>query len=58
MSDITLEMAENYLRDQAENRSNNASNKDRKNLLAMWNKGKKTLHHENTKGRKHEKEVR
>jgi integrase len=37
---ITAEMAEIYLRDQKNNRSANASNKDRKNLKAMWNKAK------------------
>lgn len=39
---ITDEMAEQYLSEQMKNRSANASNKDRKNLLAMWNKGVKT----------------
>lgn len=33
-------MAEVYLRDQKENRSANASNKDRKNLKAMWKKAR------------------
>ena len=35
-------MVEIYLTDQANTRSANASNNDRKNLLAMWNKGQKT----------------
>lgn len=39
---ITEEEVEGYLRDQKEARSANASNKDRKNLLSMWNKGIKT----------------
>jgi integrase len=42
VEDITAEMAEAYLLEQKEKRSANASNKDRKNLMAMWNKGIKT----------------
>jgi integrase len=38
--DITAEMAEAYLMDQKQKRSANASNKDRKNLHAMFAKGK------------------
>lgn len=34
---------QNYLLDQAKTRSNNCANKDRKNLLAMWNWGQKIL---------------
>ncbi len=41
--DINSEMAEKYLTTQKETRSANASNKDRKNLLAMWKKGVKTF---------------
>ena len=37
---ITAEMAEIYLREQKDQRSANASNKDRKNLKAMWNKAR------------------
>jgi integrase len=37
---ITAEMAEVYLRNQKETRSANASNKDRKNLKAMFNKAR------------------
>ena len=40
VSEITAEMAEIYLREQKNKRSANASNKDRKNLKAMWNKAK------------------
>ena len=32
-----------YLLDQAKTRSNNCANRDRKNLLAMWNWGQKIL---------------
>lgn len=39
---ITEEDIEGYLKAQKEARSANASNKDRKNLLAMWSKGVKT----------------
>lgn len=39
---ITPEIVETYLADQAAKRSANASNRDRKNLLAMWTKGCKT----------------
>lgn len=39
VSEITAEQAQQYLDDQAISRSANASNKDRKNLLAMWHKG-------------------
>jgi len=38
-SEITTEQAQQYLDEQAIQRSSNAANKDRKNLLAMWNKG-------------------
>jgi len=40
---ITPEMVSDYLMGQAEKRSANASNKDRKNLLAMWTWGRKFL---------------
>ena len=40
---ISPEMVADYLLDQAKTRSPNASNKDRKNLLAMWNWGRKFL---------------
>ncbi len=36
-------MIQEYLLDQCQLRSSNASNKDRKNLLAMWNWGKKIM---------------
>jgi integrase len=39
VDDITPEMVEIYLSNQKVMRSANASNKDRKNLLAMWQKG-------------------
>ncbi len=39
VSEITPEQAQHYLDSQAIKRSANASNKDRKNLLAMWRKG-------------------
>jgi len=39
---ITEEMVEAYLAKQKKERSANAANKDRKNLLAMWGKGVKT----------------
>lgn len=41
VDDITEEMAVDYLLAQKMNRSANASNKDRKNLLSMWSKGVK-----------------
>lgn len=41
VSEITPEDAQRYLDTQATERSANAANKDRKNLLAMWNKGVK-----------------
>ena len=40
---ITPDMVQTYLDEQATIRSANASNKDRKNLLAMWNYGCKFL---------------
>lgn len=40
---ITPEMVRDYLLDQANARSNNASNRDRKNFLAMWNFARKFL---------------
>ena len=40
---ITPEMVMEYLSQQAKARSNYASNRDRKNLLAMWNWGRKLL---------------
>jgi len=40
---ITPEMVMEYLSQQATARSNHASNRDRKNLLAMWNWGRKIL---------------
>jgi integrase len=39
VSEITPEDAQRYLDAQAKERSANAANKDRKNLMAMWNKG-------------------
>lgn len=39
---ITTEMAEKYMSDQKKARSAYAANKDRKHLLAMWNKGEST----------------
>jgi len=42
VSDITEELAEEYLSKQKAARSAYASNRDRKNLRAMWVKGKKT----------------
>lgn len=41
VSDITPAMAEKFLTDQKLTRTSHASNKDRKNLMAMWNKGMK-----------------
>lgn len=43
ITQITPEMAESYLKGQKSRRSANSSNKDRKNLLAMWNWGVKIL---------------
>ncbi len=40
---VTPEMVNEYLAEQAKKRSNNAHNKDRKNLLAMWNWGLKIV---------------
>jgi hypothetical protein len=40
---ITSEMILAYLNSRAKNQSNNAYNKDRKNLLAMWNWGQDYL---------------
>ena len=40
---ISPDMVLPYLDDQAQNRSANASNKDRKNLLALWNWGQDIL---------------
>ena len=42
VDEITVEMAEDYLLKQKQLRSANASNKERKNLHAMWQKGTKT----------------
>lgn len=42
VEDISVDMAESYLLEQKLARSANASNKDRKNLHAMWEKGFKT----------------
>jgi len=42
VANITPMMVEDYLSEQKTERSANAANKDRKNLLAIWNKGKKT----------------
>ena len=39
VEEINAGMIDNYLGKQAKERSKNASNKDRKNLLAMWNWG-------------------
>jgi len=43
VEDITPEMIQTYLDSQAKSRSNNASNRDRKNLMAMWTFGRKIL---------------
>jgi integrase len=43
VNDITPQMINEYLLEQSQLRSANASNKDRKNLLAMWNWGKKIM---------------
>ena len=43
VNDITPRMIQEYLLDQNQLRSANASNKDRKNLLAMWNWGIKIV---------------
>jgi len=42
MDSIAADMAEDYLLEQKKQRSANAANKDRKNLLAMFSKGIKT----------------
>ena len=42
IEDITQESIEEYLDKQRKERSANAANKDRKNLLALWNKAVKT----------------
>jgi integrase len=47
VENITPEMIQTYLDDQAGSRSNNASNRDRKNLMAMWTYGKKILNLQN-----------
>jgi integrase len=41
--DVTPEMVHQYLQEQAKTRSANAANRDRKNLLAMWNWGQQIL---------------
>jgi integrase len=43
VNDISPAMVEEYLLEQSQLRSSNAANKDRKNLLAMWNWGKKII---------------
>lgn len=43
VSDITPQLVHEYLLEQSRLRSSSASNKDRKNLLAQWNWGKKIL---------------
>ncbi|MCF8036192.1 MAG: site-specific integrase [Desulfobacteraceae bacterium] len=43
VAEITPELAQQYLDTQAKKRSANAANKDRKNLLAMWNIGKRFM---------------
>ena len=43
VQDICPDMIQTYLDKQASTRSANASNRDRKNLLAMWNYGSKFL---------------
>ena len=43
VSNINTEMVQSYLDEQATVRSNNASNRDRKNLMAMWTFGRKIL---------------
>lgn len=43
IKDITPEMVQAYLDDQAAGRSNNASNRDLKNLMAMFTYGRKIL---------------
>jgi integrase len=44
--DVTAEMVHRYLKVQAEKRSANSSNRDRKNFLAMWNWGRDILNFE------------
>jgi len=43
VQDVTPEMVLSYLDERAKGQSNNAFNKDRKNLLAMWNWGHEIL---------------
>jgi integrase len=43
LDEINAEVINEYLSEQAQTRSPNAYNKDRKNLLAMWNWGQKIL---------------
>jgi len=43
IGDISVDMIATYIEEQAEVRSHNAANKDRKNLLAIWNWGIKRL---------------
>ena len=43
VNDITPHMVQEFLLDQSQLRSPNAANKDRKNLLAQWNFGKKIM---------------
>ena len=43
VSNINPEMVQSYLDEQAAVRSNNASNRDRKNLMAIWTYGRKIL---------------
>jgi len=43
VDEVTPRMIQDYLWKQANERSNNASNKDRKNLMAMWNWGVRVL---------------
>jgi integrase len=43
VEEITARHVQDYLLEQAKNRGTNAANKDRKNLLAMWNWGQKIL---------------
>ncbi len=43
VEEITARHIQDYLLEQTKKRGNNAANKDRKNLLAMWNWGQKIL---------------
>lgn len=43
VDEINAQTTQDYLLDQTRKRSNNCANRDRKNLLAMWNWGQKIL---------------